>query len=181
MYTKGQLTEFWDNILMSSASKNALQKFTRKLIVPSHSKKGPEGYTYYAPKMDFFVDNMISPGYFESKFRQTFGTIGYWLEKCGIWFAVFLFIKLIIDVTVTIVRAFEIHRLTGASVGFGKILLSATYNLFMVSIFHSMFNPSTKDIPMTTFSTDNQDASEHIYPVINRLPATNRLDTISPI
>ena len=181
MYTKGQLTEFWDNILMSSASKNALQKFTRKLIVPSQSKKGPEGYTYYAPKMDFFVDNMISPGYIESKFRQTFGTIGYWLEKCGIWFAVFLFIKLIIDVTVTIVRAFEIHRLTGASVGIGKILLSATYNLFMVSIFHSMFNPTTKDIPMTTFSTENQDASEHIYPVINRLPASNRLDTISPI
>ena len=83
--------------------------------------------------------------------------------------------------TVTIVRAFEIHRLTGASVGFGKILLSATYNLFMVSIFHSMFNPTTKDNPMTTFSTDNQDAFEHIYPVINRLPAFNRLDTISPI
>ena len=34
---------------------------------------------------------------------------------------------------------------------------------------------------MTTFSTDNQDASELIYPVINRLPVTNRLDTISPI
>ena len=85
MYTKGQVTEFWDNILMSSASKNALQKFTRKLIVPSQSKKGPEGYTYYAPKMDFFVDNMISPGYFESKFRQTFGTIGYWLEQ---WYLV---------------------------------------------------------------------------------------------
>ena len=101
---------------MSSASKNALQKFTKKLIILSHSKKGPEGYRYYAPKMDFFVDNMISPEYFECKFRQTFGTIGYWLEKCVIWFAVFLFVKLIIDVTVTIVRAFEIHRLTGASV-----------------------------------------------------------------
>ena len=44
-----------------------------------------------------------------------------------------------------------------------------------------MFNPTTKDIPMTTFSTDNQGASEHICPVINRLPTTNRLDTISPI
>ena len=83
--------------------------------------------------------------------------------------------------TVTIVRAFEIHGLTEASIGFGKILLSATYNLFMVSIFHSMFSPTTKDIPMTTFRTDNQDASEHINPVINRLPLTNRLDTISPI
>ena len=118
---------------MNSASKNASQKFTRKLIVPSQSKKGPEGYTYYAPKMDFFVDNMISPGYSESKFRQIFGTIGYWLEKCGIWFAVFLFIRLIFDVTVTIIRAFEIHRLTGASVGFGKSLLQLTISLWSQS------------------------------------------------
>ena len=43
-------------------------------------------------------------------------------------------LKLIIDVTVTIVRAFEIHRLTGASVGFGKILLSATYNLYGLNL-----------------------------------------------
>ena len=28
MYTKGQVSEFWDGILMSSASKNALQNFT---------------------------------------------------------------------------------------------------------------------------------------------------------
>ena len=51
----------------------------------------------------------------------------------------------------------------------------------MVSIFHSMFNPTTRDIPMTTFSTYNQDVSEHIYSVINRLPPSNRLDTVSPI
>ena len=164
---------------MSSASKNALQKFTRKLIVPS--KKGPDGYTCYAPRMDFFVDKMLSPGYIESTFRHTFGTVGLWLEKCGIWFAVILFVELIIDVTVTVVRAIEIHRLTGASVGFGKILLCATYNLFMVSFFLSMFTISTKDIPKTTISTDNQDVSEHLYLVIKRLPPINRSDTISPI
>ena len=39
MYTKGQLSEFWDAILMSSASKNALQKFTRNLIVPKMRRK----------------------------------------------------------------------------------------------------------------------------------------------
>ena len=87
--------------------------------------------------------------------------------------------KLIVDVTVTIVRAFEIPRLTGASVGFGKILLSATYNLFIVSIYYSMFNPTTKDISMTTLSTDNQDAPEHSYPVINGLPPSNRLEQYS--
>ena len=126
MYTKGQLSEFWDAILMSSASMNALQKFTRNLIVSSNAKKGPDGYTYYAPRTDFFVDNMISPKYFENEFVQTFGPIGYWPEKCGIWFAIFLFVKLIIDTVVVVMRTLEIHRITGRSVNFGKVLLSAT-------------------------------------------------------
>ena len=133
MFTKGQLSEFWVAILVSSASKNASQKFTRNLIVPSNAKKGPNGYTYFAPRTDFFLDNMISPNYFENEFVQTFGTVGYWLEKCGIWFAIFLFIKLIIDIVVTVMRTLEIHRITGRSVSFGKVRQSATYNLFMVS------------------------------------------------
>ena len=41
MYTKGQLSVFWDNILISSPSGNALQKFSRELIIPSASNKGP--------------------------------------------------------------------------------------------------------------------------------------------
>ena len=80
---------------------------------------------------------MISPDYFENKFVQTFGTVGYWLEKCGIWFAIFVFVKLIIDIIVTVMRTLETHRITGRSVSFGKVLLSATYNFFMVSILNS--------------------------------------------
>ena len=114
MYTKGQLSEFWDAILMSSASKNALRKFTRNLMVPSNAKKGPGGYTYCAPRTDFFADIMISSINFENEFVQTFGTVGYWLEKCGIWFAIFLFIKLIIDIVVVVMRTLEI-RITGKS------------------------------------------------------------------
>ena len=33
-----------------------------------------------------------------------------------------------------------INRLTGASLGFGKTLLSASYNLFLTSILTSVFN-----------------------------------------
>ena len=76
MYRKGQLSDFWDALLMSSVSKNALQNFTRNMIVLSNAKKGPDGYTYYAPRTNFFVDNMISPNYFEIEFVQTFGTVG---------------------------------------------------------------------------------------------------------
>ena len=35
----------------------------------------------------------------------------------------------------------EINRLTGASLGFGKTLLSACYNLFLTSILTSVLNP----------------------------------------
>ena len=35
----------------------------------------------------------------------------------------------------------KINRLTGASLGFGKTLLSAPYNLFLTSILTSVFNP----------------------------------------
>ena len=40
-----------------------------------------------------------------------------------------------------ILRHEETNRLTGASLGFGKTLLSASYNLFLRSILTSVFNP----------------------------------------
>ena len=123
MYTKRQHSEFWDAILMSSASRNASQNFTRNVIVPLNAKKGPDGYTFYAPRTEFFVDNMISPNYFENEFVQTFGTDGHWLEKCGTWFAIVLFVKLIIDIVVNLMRTAEIHRITGKSVSLGKVQL----------------------------------------------------------
>ena len=126
MYTKRQLNEFWDAILGTSAPMNALQNFTKNLIVPSNAKKRPDGFTYYAPRTDFFVENKIALNYFETKFVETFGTVSYWLEKCGIWFTTFLFIKLIIDIIVTVMRALEIHRKNGRSASFRKVLLSAT-------------------------------------------------------
>ena len=180
MYTKGQFNEFWDAILMSSASKNALHKFTRNLIVPSNAKKGPDGNTYYAPRNDFFVDNMISPNYLENEFVQTFGTIGYWLEKCGIWFAIFLFVKLTIDIVVTVMRTLEIHRITGKSVIFRKVLLSATCNLFMVSILNSLYSPAQPIDSSTLIAVEMQESTEHIYPSIQTL-LNFAPNTVSPV
>ena len=47
IYTRAQLSEFWDNILISAASRKALQKFSRELIVPNTAIHGPEQYSYY--------------------------------------------------------------------------------------------------------------------------------------
>ena len=83
---------------------------------------------------------MIIPSYFKNQFMDTFGSVAYVLEFCGIYFSCFLFIKLIVDLIVMILRHMEINRPTGAWFGFGKTLLSAYYNLFLTSILTSVFN-----------------------------------------
>ena len=84
IYTRSELSLFWDSILISAASRNALKKFPQKLIVFSNNNKNPDSFPYYAPRTDFFVDNMISPGYFKDRFLDTFGPVAYVLEHCGI-------------------------------------------------------------------------------------------------
>ena len=124
--TRAQLSEFWDNILISAASRKTLQNFSRELIVPNTAIRGPEQYSYYAPRTDFYVDNMISPSYFKNQFMDTFGSVAYVLEFCGLYLSCFLFITLIVDIIVMILRHIEINRLTGASLGFGNTLLSCS-------------------------------------------------------
>ena len=150
------------------------------MIVPSNAKKSPNGYTYYAPRTDFLVDNMISPNFFENKFVQTFGTNGYWLEKCGIVFALFLFIKVIYDIIVTVKRTLKIHRMSGRSVSFGKNLLSATCNLLMVSILNSVYSRANSLESSTPMVVESHESTENICSSIQILPniAPN---TVSPV
>ena len=59
MYTRSELSSFWDSILIGAASRKALKKFSQKLIVFSNNRKNPDIFPYYAPRTDFFVDKMI--------------------------------------------------------------------------------------------------------------------------
>ena len=160
IYTLAQLSDFWDNILISAASRKALQKFSRELIVPNTAIHGPEQFSYYAPRNDFYVDNMISPSYLKNQFMDTFGSVAYVLEFCGIYFSCLLFIKLIVDLKIIILRHLEVIRLAGASLRFGRTLLSASNNLFLTCILTSVFNPQTPFLqalerePMSTRKED---------------------------
>ena len=40
-----------------------------------------------------------------------------------------------------VIRHLEITKMTGASLGFGKTLLSASYNIFLMSVLTSMCDP----------------------------------------
>ena len=108
MYTRSELSNFWDSILFSAASRNSLRKFPQKFIVFSNNNKNAGSFPYFAPRTDFYVDNMISPGYFKDRFMDTFGPVAYVLEHYGVYFSVFLFFKLIIDVVVMVIRHLEI-------------------------------------------------------------------------
>ena len=141
MYTGSELSSFWDSILISAASRNALKKFSQKLTVFSNNNKNTDSFPYYALRTDFFVDNMVSPGYFKDRFMDTFGPVACVLEHCGIYFSVFSFFKLVIDAVVMVIRHLEITKMTGASLGFGKTLLSASYNIFLMSVLTSMYDP----------------------------------------
>ena len=113
MYTRRQLSSFWDGNLISAASRNALKKLSQKLIVFSNNKENADSFLYYAPRTDFYVDNMISPGDFKDRIMDTFGPVAYVLEHCGIDFSVFPFSNLNIDVVVMVIRHLEITKMTG--------------------------------------------------------------------
>ena len=124
---------------------------------------------------------MISPSYFKNQFMDTFGSVAYVLEICGLYFSCFLFIKLIVDLIGMILRHMEINRLTGASLGFGKTLLSASYYLFLTSILTSIFShqaPLLQELepePTPTRIEDetrdpadgNRKKEEHPYPIVH--------------
>ena len=141
MYTRSELSSYWDSILISAASRNALKKFSQKLIVCSSNNKNPDSFPYYAPRTDFFVNNMISTGYFKDRFMDTFGPIAYILELCGIYFSVFSVLKLMRDVVVMVIRHLKQTKMTGASLGFSRTLFSASHNLLLMLVLTSLYDP----------------------------------------
>ena len=194
MYTRNELRGFWDNILNNAASRTALNKFSQNLIIYSTSQEGPNGFHYYTPKTEFYVDKMISPEYFKDRFMDTFGPVAYGLEHCGIYFSVFLFSKPVIDVVVMVIRHLEISRMTGASLGFGKTL-SASYNIFLTSVLTSMYDPRAPPLAaveserktlchegeLHDIRDDTKKKEEHIYPVMSPAQFNQAVKPISPV
>ena len=181
MYTRNELKGFWDSILINAASRTALINFSQNLIVYTTAEEGTDGSHYYTPRTEFFVDQMISAGYFEDQFLDTFGPVAYVLEHCRIYFSIFLFIKLIIDMVVMMVRYMEIDKLIGSTPGFGKTLLSASYNIFLTNVLNSKFSPRASALTavkhintspgvendMHEVKEDAKKKEEHLYPAMS--------------
>ena len=112
---------------------------------------------------------------------DTFGPVAYVLELCGKYFSVFLSFKLIMDVVVMVIRHLEITKMTGASLGFGKTLPSASYNISLMSVLTSTYDPGAPTLAaveeeIKTLCNEKElhditdyikKKEEHIYPVMS--------------
>ena len=124
-----------------------------------------------------------------------FGPVAYVLEHCEIYFSVFLLLKLILDVVVIVIRYLEIHKMTGASIGFGKTLLSASYNIFRRSVLTSMYDPCAPTLAAVeeerrilcneeevhNMRDDTKQKDEHIYPVMSPAQFNQAVTPILPV
>ena len=69
-----------------------------------------------------YLDSLLSPQFFPNWFKRTFGTITFYVETIGMYFACFLCLNLITDIEVALIRAFEIHFISNKTLGFWKIM-----------------------------------------------------------
>ena len=133
IYTYKEMMAFWNSINFNSNMKGVLKHFTKSLLDSRESFSNISGTNFYNSRT-IYLDSFISPDFLNNQFVETFGKIQYIIERCGIFFAVFLFIKLLIDIVLCLIRAMQINKITDASIHFGKALFAATFDLMSVPI-----------------------------------------------
>ena len=111
------------------------------------------------------------------------------------YFSEFLFFTLRIDVVVMVIRQFEIIKMTSASLGFGKTLLSASYNILLMSVLTSMYDPRAptfaaleeerkpfcNEEELNDMREDSKKKEEHIYLVMSPAQFNQTSTPISPV
>ena len=89
----------------------------------------------------------------------------------------------------------EISRMTGASLGFGKTLLSASYNIFLTSVLTSMYDPRAPPLAAVDEETKTlynekelhdmrntpKKKEEPIYPVMSPAQFNQAVTPIPPV
>ena len=84
--------------------------------------------------------------------------------------------------------------MTGASSGFGRILLSASYNIFLMSVLTSLYDPRPsalaaveerktlcKEEELHDMREDIKKNEEHFYPVMSPAQFNQAVTPISPV
>ena len=136
MYTPKQMKNFWDNIIRASASDTVLKKLTGTILTQGNTVRiSDPGNLERLLSLDdrLLMDHFMTPSFFVDKFKETFGLLGYYIQCLGNFFACFLSVKFLIDVVVIVLRGLEIRKVSGATFGFVRTMLGATFHLFVFS------------------------------------------------
>ena len=93
-----------------------------------------------------------------------------------------------------VIRHLEITKMTGASLGFGKTLLSASYNIFLKLVLTSMYDPRAPTLAavegrktlcneeeLHDMRDDIKKKEELIYPVMSPAQFDQAVTPISPV
>ena len=138
IYTYAQMQKFWNMISDNSEMKGILQKVSRSFL---NAQKifFTDSYSPLGSSQTIYLEYLISQNFWTNEYTRIFGKVQYYLEKCRIVFASFLFVKFVLDCLAFIIKAMHIHKITGRSLHFGKVLLAASYNILFTSIVTSIF------------------------------------------
>ena len=166
IYTYKEMMAFWNSINFNSNMKGVLKHFTKSLLNSRESFSNISGTNYYNSRI-IYLDSFISLDFFNNQFVETFGKIKYTIERCEIFFAAFLFIKLLIDIVLCLIRAMQINKITDASIHFGKALFAATFDLMSVPILTSIYQAT---------NSENDNTDENREPTM-QLPKSNNAIT----
>ena len=142
MYTPKQMKNFWDNIIHAPASDTVLKKLTRTILTHGITVRISNLGNLERPlSLDarFLMDHFLTPSFFVDKFKETFGLLGYYIQCLGNFFDCFLLVMFIIDVVLIVLRGLEIRKVSGATFGFVRTMLGATFDLFVLSLQTPMY------------------------------------------
>ena len=133
-----QMKKFWSMITDHSQMKGILQKVSRTFL-NAIKEFYPDSSRDFGSSQNIHIDYLISPDFWKNEYTRIYGTIQYYLERCGIIFASFLVVKFIVEALVLVIKVLHIHKLTGQTFHFGKIMLAASYNILFTSVETSKF------------------------------------------
>ena len=92
-----------------------------------------------------------------------------------------------------VIRHIEITKMTGASLGFGKTLPSTSYNIFLMSVLTSMYDPRAPTLAaveegrktlcneLHDIRVDTKKKEEQIYPLMSPSKFNQVVTPTSPV
>ena len=129
-----------------------------------------------------YLDSMMSQLFLLDHFKNTFGEIGYYVERARILFACFMLIKFSIDIVIFILRAFEMRKLSKNTIEFWKTLQGASYNLFLLPIVTSIYQTSKDDENFNTNTNNEPNRSRYLkHTPYNNIYHDNSQRELSPL